>query len=155
MKGYSCNENGFPQLAPADVILIRHKGSVFRYFLRKFVDAEWDHTAIVVFPRNEDGTVEHTIIAEAINERLSRTERDTVTLHRLDKYLSRPDRYEIGVRRVPALSDEERSRVVYYMIANVDAPYWGWNKLMVVCSLFSRRVTSAVQLQQPHSKGLL
>lgn len=140
MKGYSCKEHGLPKLAPADVVLIRHRKNLFRYCLRKFLGADWDHAALVVFPRQEDGSVEHTIIAEAINERLSRTERDTVTLHRLDKYLSHPERYDVGVRRVVTLNDEERFRVVYYMIANVDAPYWGWNKPMVVIALFSNRV---------------
>ena len=41
-----------PHLLTGDIVFVRHKKSFFRHFLRKVTDSYWDHSTMVLFPRN-------------------------------------------------------------------------------------------------------
>lgn len=125
-----------PQLKPADIIVIRHKKDLFRKFLRMVTESYWDHTAMVIYPSDPNQYREHTIFIESIRKWAFSPSSRGITFHRIQRYLNRPDLYEIGVKRVPNLTDTVRERVVLFMLMNVDAPYWPWKRLRIIFAAF-------------------
>ncbi len=116
-----------PKLREADIVLIRHKKNVFRFFLRKITNSYWDHTSLVMYPQKRSEGVCSTIIIESVRRGfIHQFIKRGVSLHKLEKYINRPDKFEIGIKRVPRLNTAKRKRVVQYMLMNIDAPYWSW-----------------------------
>lgn len=118
-----------PQLKTADIVLIHIKGSFLRSLIRRVTGSYWDHVTAVVYPQNEN-KLEHSIIIENINPRLNLfyylvdlSLRGT-EIHRLDKYLNNPQKYDIGIKRVPWLTEEHRQRFSSFLISTIDTPYW-------------------------------
>jgi hypothetical protein len=107
-----------------DIVMIRHKKVLLRRLLRRITDSYWDHTAIVIFAKNPVKGYSSDIIAEAIQHRAVDAWRRGVEVHKLDKYLNDPDRYDIGVKRFVDIDDEIRDRVRAFTLMNVDAPYY-------------------------------
>lgn len=125
-----------PLLKPADIILIRNKRGFFRKFLRRITNSYWDHTALILYPRGSYAIC-FSVIVESIRPGVfSFLSSRGVVLHRLDKYLENADKYDIGIKRVPGLDDEERKRVRTYMLTNVDAPYWPWRYIQVMLGCY-------------------
>jgi hypothetical protein len=113
-----------PDLRMADIVLIRHKHVVLRYFLRKMTNSYWDHAALIIFARNTTKGYASNVIAEAVQHGTWAIERRGVELHKLEQYLNHPDKYDIGIKRFSQLDDETRDRVRAFMLMNVDAPYY-------------------------------
>jgi hypothetical protein len=134
----SRGEDSLPPLLPGDIILVRHKRHLARRFLRRIFGSYWDHAVMVIFPRDPAMHLSHTIVSESIRERGTYTwwKLRGVSLRPLTRFLSKPGKYDIGVKRVPGLTDEERERVVKYMLMNVDAPYWTWSYLKAALAAF-------------------
>jgi hypothetical protein len=129
-----------PHLLVGDIVLIRHKKSWARHFLRRATNSYWDHATLVIFPRNPAHGQEFSVIVENIRHGWkSIVFHHGATLHRLDRYLFDPESYDIGIKRFKDLSDEERRHVQLYMLMNVDAPYWPWSLTkMLLSAYFSR-----------------
>ncbi|MBU0531285.1 MAG: hypothetical protein ABIG32_03510 [Candidatus Uhrbacteria bacterium] len=121
-----------PPLKPADIVLIRNKHSFFRKFLRRITNSYWDHTALIIYPRGSYAIC-FSVIVESIRPGLfSFLSSRGVVLHRLDKYLDNPKKFDVGIKRVPDLTDEERKQVRTFMLTNVDAPYWPWHYIQIM-----------------------
>lgn len=127
-----------PALKAADIVLVRIKGSLLRSLIRSVTKSYWDHVTMIVYPQGEH-KLEHSIIIENIKPPhsllfflldyfLEGTE-----VHRLEKYLNNPKKYDVGIKRVGWLSEEHRGRISSFLITTVDTPYWRlpfWNFLL-------------------------
>jgi hypothetical protein len=106
-----------PDLLPADIIMIRHKKGWLRFLLWKVTKSYWDHVALVLFPRDAKRGRYYNQIIEAADP-------GGVEIHKLDKYLKNPELYDVGIKRLPQISEIVRERIVTFMLMNVDAPYY-------------------------------
>jgi hypothetical protein len=134
----STEKLGIPPLLPADIILIRHKKDFARGMLRRILGSYWDHAAMVIYPKDPAHHLDHTVFMESIRVKsFAYWYPRGATLHLIHRYLNDPERYDMGIKRVTRLTDEERHRVVTYMLMNVDAPYWPWETpMMFLASAF-------------------
>lgn len=145
-----------PPLQVGDIVLIHHKKGLNRFFLREITESYWDHSAMVVFTRDPNMGFSHDIIEESIQVGLRNTLRRGVEIHRLDKYLWNPELYDVGIKRVPGLSDEIRERIRSFMLMNVDAPYYRLPTLDFLTAWLSKRVRKYVLARQRFScSGLI
>ena len=55
-----------PQLQPADIVLVRIRGSLLRAMVRYVTDSYWDHSTMIIYPQGEHG-VQSNIIIENIH----------------------------------------------------------------------------------------
>lgn len=141
-----------PKLLASDIVFVRHKRGVFRAILRRITGSYWDHTALVLYPKNETKDRHFTVLVESIRPGIAALVGSRgVALHRLDKYLWDTRRYDVGVKRVPGLTKTERDRVRLFMLMNVDAPYWPWQYLQVTAAFFSKRIRRYVLSKQRFS----
>jgi len=141
-----------PHLLTGDIILVRHKKSFFRHFLRKITNSYWDHSTMILFPRDVEKKRYFSVIVESIKHGLrSAVVSRGVSLHKIDKYLENPDMYDVGIKRVPDLSDKERDYVKLFMLMNVDAPYWPWKPVSIMFASFSKRWTKRLLRKQRFS----
>ncbi len=141
-----------PKLLAGDIVFIRHKKSFFRRYLRAVTESYWDHATMILYPRSDREDRPFSIVVESIKHGfksalLSRG----VSLHRLDKYLHDPEAYDVGIKRVPDLTDDDRRRVQLFMLMNVDAPYWPWQPLDVMFAAYSKRIRDGVLHRQRFS----
>ena len=113
-----------PDLEIADIVLIHHKKGLTRWLLRKVTQSYWDHVALIIFPRDRSHGYANHIIIEAIQHGMNSSLKRGVEIHRLDKYLSNPKKYDIGIKRISWLDDEMKQRVRAFMLMNVDTPYY-------------------------------
>lgn len=113
---------GIPPLRVGDIVLIRHRRSLLRSFVRSVTGGYWDHCGIVVFSKNPAKGYGSNIIAEAVQHGWLETYRRGIEIHKLEKYLFRPDLYDVGIKRFPDLSEELGNRVRAFVLMNVDAP---------------------------------
>lgn len=126
-----------PPLKRGDIVLIRHKRRFFRYFLRKFMNSYWDHTAMVLYPANKERKRNYNVIAESIRIGVGGFfARRGVAVHKLTKYLNDPKHYDIGIKRVENLTDEQRVLITHIMLMNVDSPYWPWKPVQIMIAAF-------------------
>lgn len=118
-----------PRLKAGDIVLVHINGSLLRSLIRRVTKSYWDHVTMIVYPQGEH-KLEHSIIIENIKPPhsliffimdyfLEGTE-----VHRLNKYLNNPKKYDVGIKRVPWISEEHRRNVSSFLIATVDTPYW-------------------------------
>ncbi|MFZ6015678.1 MAG: YiiX/YebB-like N1pC/P60 family cysteine hydrolase [Patescibacteria group bacterium] len=113
-----------PELEIADIVFVRHKKGLTRWLLRKVTRSYWDHTALIIFPRDYSRGYANNIIIEAIQHGLNSSYKRGVEVHRLDKYLNDPKKYDVGIKRIPWLSEDMKQRVRAFMLMNVDTPYY-------------------------------
>ena len=113
-----------PQLQVADIVLVRHKKGLLRYFLRKITDSYWDHSALIIFARHPAKGYNSNILAEAVQHGSFDDVRRGVEIHKLEEYLNNPDQYDVAVKRFQGADEEMRDRVRAFMLMNVDAPYY-------------------------------
>jgi hypothetical protein len=106
-----------PKLQTADIILIHTKKSFLRYLIRRVTQSYWDHVALVLFPRDLEKGRYYNQIVEAADP-------GGVEIHKLDKYLKNPEKYDIGIKRITSVSTDTRKRITAFMLMNVDAPYY-------------------------------
>lgn len=133
-----------PSLLSGDIILIRHrKSKFFRRILRIVTNSYWDHAVMVLYRKDPEKGYSSNVIFESRNSK-GRLYYYGAELHRLDKYLSDPSAYDIGVKRVTWLTKAMRHRIRSFALANVDTPYypfWSW-KLFI--ALFSDRMKERI-----------
>lgn len=137
-----------PELKIGDIVLVRHKRILLRKFLRKITDSYWDHSALVIFARNPNKGYLSNIIVEAIQHRAVDMWRRGTEVHKLDKYLGDPDRFDVGIKRFTGIDDEMRSRVRAFALMNVDAPYYRLPFLDFLFAALSKRVAAYVLRRQ-------
>lgn len=125
-----CLNGKLPSLLSGDIILIRHKkGGMARRILRLITESYWDHTAMVMYRKNIDRGYASNVILESLQGGWSRPYYFGAELHRLDKYLNDPKKYDIGIKRITWLNKTMRQRVRAFALAYVDTPYypyWTW-----------------------------
>lgn len=126
-----------PDLEVADIVFIRHKKNWKRRLLRKVTNSYWDHTAMVLFDRDNDRGYPENLIIESYY--------GGVRVHKIRRYMDNAKKYDIGIKRVPWLTDELKDRIRAFMLLNVDAPYYPYSFWKL---LFSR-------ISEPFSRYLL
>lgn len=92
---------------------------------------------MVLYPAEKRRGREYAVIAESIRIGIpgffaSRG----VAIHRLTKYLDHPDLYEVGIRRMKYLTDQERILATHIMLMNVDSPYWPWKTAQIAIAAY-------------------
>jgi len=113
-----------PDLRVADIVLVRHRRGFLRYLLRQVTGSYWDHSAMIIFARNPEKGYNSNILAEAVQHGAFDSTRRGVEVHKLEEYLNHPKRFDIGIKRFEAASEEMRDRVRSFMLMNIDAPYY-------------------------------
>lgn len=125
-----------PPLERGDIVLIRHKRRFFRFFLRRYMKSYWDHTAMVLYPAEQQHGRDFDVIAESIrNGFAGYVAKRGVAIHKLTKYLDDSKHFEIGIKRVQGLSEKQRILVTHIMLMNVDSPYWPWKPIQIVLAV--------------------
>ena len=130
-----------PDLFEADIILVHTRGNFIRYLIRKLTNSYWDHVAMVLFPKDYGRGRQYNQIVEAVYPR-------GIEIHKLDKYFKDPERYDVGIKRIPLLDDETRKRVVQFMLMNVDAPYYKGSKIGFVLAFLSKKFSAKFLMRQ-------
>lgn len=113
-----------PPLKVADIVFVRHKKNFTRGLLRHVTESYWDHVALVLFASNLSKGYSTDILIESIQHGMNSSYLRGVEIHRLDKYLNDPEKYDVGIKRVTWLDEEVQNRVRAYMLMNVDSPYY-------------------------------
>ncbi|MFC1640465.1 hypothetical protein ACFL2D_00265 [Patescibacteria group bacterium] len=121
-----------PDLQVADLVLVRTKGNFLRYLLRRATNSHWDHVALVIFPRNYKKGYMNNLIVETRDER-------GISIHKMEKYVNFPEKYDIGIKRVPGLKHDVRKRIISYMLMNVDAPYYRLKHRRFLLAIVSKK----------------
>jgi hypothetical protein len=103
------------KLKIADIILTTDKQSYLSAAIRKATKGHWSHAALVFFIPNKKLLFNNTLVIEALD--------NGIEIHRIQKYTRYLDQFDIGVKRVPGLTDELREKVLAFMLNNVDVPY--------------------------------
>ena len=125
-----CKLGRLPELKGADLVFVRIKKSWLRKLLQKVTNSYWDHVALVLYPVNKEKGNYLNLIIEAVDP-------SGIEIHKLDKYLKDPEKYEIGIKRVPGLSSETRQRILSFMLMNIDAPYYKFGFFKLLFALIS------------------
>lgn len=133
-----------PDLMEADLIFIRNKKSLLRYFLRKVTRSYWDHVALVLFPKNKLKGYFHNLIIEAVDP-------SGIEIHKLNKYINHPEKYDVGIKRVPNITEETRQRIMAYMLMNVDSPYYKFSFWKFFFASFSKEYNEEFLGRQRYS----
>jgi hypothetical protein len=105
-------------LQRADILLVRNREryNIIAKGIQRLTDSYWNHAALVFSIKNEKNPLfKDTIVIEALAKGME--------LHRIDRYTRRPDKYDLGVKRIPDLSIEEQRKVRAFVLQNVDVPY--------------------------------
>jgi len=126
-----------PKLQQADIIVVHIKKSFARYLLRKATNSYWDHVALVIFPKDVSKGQYYNQMIEAVAP-------SGVQIHKFDKYLKDPEKYDVGIKRVPNMDPETRSRVVSFMLMSVDAPYYRYSRLRLLLAIISKKFGQSI-----------
>lgn len=104
-----------PQLQIADIVLIHARGMFVPNLIKHFTGSYWSHVAMVFALPSMDAHNHDVLLVEA---------NDTgIEIHRFQKYLESPGLFDIGVKRLPGLTDIERDRIRGFFLDAVDTPY--------------------------------
>lgn len=103
------------KLQIADIILVRDKKARLSKYIRKATKSYWNHVALVFKVPDRKILFNNTLIIEAYN--------NGIEIHRIQKYINKHHRYDIGVKRVPGLTEEEKNKILAFMFNNLDVPY--------------------------------
>lgn len=108
-------QGALAQVKVGDIILMRyHRGRIYRA-IREETNSYWNHSALVFSVLEDEHGHRTILVIEAMPH--------GVEIHRLQKYLNEPDEYEIGIKRLPFLTDEHRERFMGYFLDVLDTPY--------------------------------
>jgi len=112
-------ESVIKSLKIGDIVLVRSRLGMISRLIRFASASYWTHVALVFdVPQylTEGVGLDEVLIAETdVSVQMS--------VHRLQNYLLQPDRFEIGIKRMPGLSDEERERFRGLFLGALDTPY--------------------------------
>lgn len=102
-------------LQVADIVLTRTKRANWLIRgIRKVSRSHWNHNALVFQVVRQEGIEPEILLVEALDH--------GIEIHRLRKYLDDKE-YDIGIKRVTGLTDEERERILAYFLEMIDTPY--------------------------------
>ena len=103
------------KLMVGDIILSHARKGLFSKLIQKKTGSYWSHAALI-FEDNRVIKFGSPLIIEGYSH--------GIEIHRLKKYSDRLELFDIGVKRFPGLSKEERLKFVKsFMWNNIDAPY--------------------------------
>jgi len=103
------------ELKTGDIVLMRYKkGRVYRA-IRETTKSYWNHTALVFKVLTDTHGHRDILVIEAMP--------GGIEIHRLSRYLDDPGRYDIGLKRMPILTDEYRERFMGFFLEVLDTPY--------------------------------
>ncbi|MEK7680716.1 MAG: hypothetical protein AAB348_01550 [Patescibacteria group bacterium] len=103
-----------PKLQVADLILVKEK-SLLSKTIRSVTKSYWSHIVIVLSVPQKDTIFSNVLVVGA--------EPHGIEVHRIQKYTRDFEFYDLGVKRVPGLSEEIKEKVLSYILNNVDIPY--------------------------------
>jgi hypothetical protein len=121
-----------PKLQQADIVLVHTKHGLLRYLIRKVTNSYWDHAALILFTKNIERGRFYDQIIEAVEPK-------GIEVHKLEKYLKNPNKYDIGIKRIPNLDKKIKKRVIAFMLMNVDAPYYRLSRSRFFIAAFSKK----------------
>ncbi len=104
-----------PKLQLADIILTHDERSVLSNSIRSVTNSYWNHVVMVFFLPDEKLLFNNTLVIGA--------ETHGIEVHRLQRYTNHFDYIDVGVKRVPGLSEELREKVLSYVMNHIDIPY--------------------------------
>ena len=130
-----------PKLMEADIVLVHHKHGFSRFLLRVITNSYWDHVALVLFPKDKEKGQFYNQIIEASYP-------GGIEIHKLEKYLKDPTKYDIAIKRVPDLNIDTRRRIVAFMLMNVDAPYYKVSLFWFILAALSKKFSLKFMTQQ-------
>ncbi len=102
------------ELIVGDILLLHKRQGPIAKLIKKKSDSYWTHTALIF---KDKSVIKYgsPLLIEAY---------DQIEIHRLKKYTSRFDEYDIGVKRFPGLDAKQRNEFVKsFMLNNIDVPY--------------------------------
>ncbi len=102
-----------------DLILVHTKKDPISSLIRLTTESYWTHVALVF-------DVPHTIAKGVSLDEVLIVETapgEPLAVHRLQHYLTQPDKYDLGFKRMPGMSDEERERFRGFFLEVLDTPY--------------------------------
>lgn len=143
-----------PPLKVGDLVLVRHKrgnGQLARWLLRRITLSYWDHVAIVIFAKNTLGGYSTDMIAESKQDTLFHSIHKGVEIHRLEKYLTKPKKYDVGIKRFEWLSEEQAERVRAFVLMNIDTPYYPLNPVKLFIAMLSAKMRRWILARQRFS----
>ncbi len=133
-----------PKLQQADIVLVHIKHDFMRHYLRKVTKSYWDHVALILFPKDDKKGRYYDLILESI-------EPDGVEVHKLEKYLTNPDKYDVGIKRLKKMDEKERKETIEFMLMNIDAPYYKLSGLKFFLASLSERLGKWILRKQRYS----
>ncbi|MFZ6015679.1 MAG: YiiX/YebB-like N1pC/P60 family cysteine hydrolase [Patescibacteria group bacterium] len=112
---YKKIQSVLPNLKIGDILLIHTKGYFISKLVRRATKSYWSHVALVfeIIPNKTD--YPDILLIEALDK--------GIEIHRIEHYIKHPEKYDIGIKRVPILTDEERNRFRGFFLDAVDTPY--------------------------------
>ncbi|MFA5854398.1 MAG: YiiX/YebB-like N1pC/P60 family cysteine hydrolase [Patescibacteria group bacterium] len=102
-------------LQVADIILTRTKNANWLLRgIRNVSRSHWNHSALVFQVVHQEDADPEVLIVEALDH--------GIEIHRLHNYLDSKE-FDIGIKRIPNLTESERERILAYFLENIDTPY--------------------------------
>ena len=112
---YDSLEEAVKHLQVADIVLTRtSKGGIFKA-VRSTTHSHWNHDALVFQVVEQPGALPEVLIVEALDH--------GIEIHRLHKYLRDRKLHDVGFKRMPDLTPEERGRILAFFLDMIDTPY--------------------------------
>lgn len=105
----------FPNLRVADIVLIRYKSGIVPHYIRKADASYWNHAALVFDVPQSDSGRKDVLIIEALPR--------GIEIHRLKRYVNDRRHFDVGIKRLPDLTDGERQRIRSFFLDAVDTEY--------------------------------
>ncbi len=132
-----------PNLEVGDIIFLRNKKSWKRKLLRSVTNSYWDHTAMVIYDKEPEMGYPDNLIIES--------GKGGVAVHKIGKYMDDARKYDVGIKRVPWLTDELKERLRALMLLNVDVPYYSYSFWKLALSKISEPLSHYLLGRQRYS----
>ena len=105
----------YDHLQVADIILMRYRRGIIPRAIRKASASYWNHVALVLETAVDPSGRRRVLIVEALPE--------GIRSNPLEKYADDPARFEIGVKRLPGLTETERARIHTFFLGTFGLKY--------------------------------
>jgi hypothetical protein len=112
---YKTIRAALPNLKIGDIVLVHTDGFFISKLIRRTTTSYWSHVALVFDVIPNSTNYPDVLLIEALNR--------GIEIHRIEHYLRKPEKYTLGIKRIPVLNDEERDRFRGFFLDAVDTPY--------------------------------
>ena len=102
------------ELQAGDIILVHTRFRWLSMLIRFFSGSYWSHVAMVLTTFEDLPGYHAVLVAEAIES--------GVEIHRMQQFLN-AGKYDLGIKRVPGLTKEDRDNLTGYILSHIDSPY--------------------------------